>query len=64
MAKIDAVSVCTGFAMTGVVRVARSQQALEQLVPGASGRLNLLAEEHVLAVADVLQDLRRGLRSL
>jgi len=52
----------TGAAMQAVVRVAQAQKHLEQLAPEASGRLAFLADDHMLAMAEVLADLRRELR--
>ena len=62
LAKIDDVSMATGAAMQAVVRVAQAQKHLEQLAPEASGRLAFLADDHMLAMAEVLADLRRELR--
>lgn len=61
-AKVDALTQATGSAMTAVARVAQAQTQLEQLIPQASARLNFLADAHVLAVSDVLADLRRDIR--
>jgi hypothetical protein len=60
--KIEALTSTTGYAMSAVTRVAQLQRQLETLAPDASGRLALLADSHVLAVGDSLQDLRRSLR--
>lgn len=62
LAKVDALTQATGYGMSAVSRVAQAQVHLEQLSPQASARLNYLADEHVLAVGDVLADLRRDLR--
>lgn len=62
LAKVDAVTAATGSAMAGVVRVAQAQRHLELLAPEASSRLAMLADEHVLAMGDVMTDLRRELR--
>lgn len=58
----EAYTHATGSAMGNVVRVAQAQRQLEQLAPEASGRLALLADDHALAMADILAGLRRDLR--
>jgi hypothetical protein len=63
-AKIDAISMETARGLNAVCRVAQAQTALEQLVPQASGRLNVIADAHVLAVAETLDDLNYRLRRL
>lgn len=62
MEKVEALTAATGSGMSAVTRVAQAQRQLETLAPEASGRLAFLAEAHVLAVGDSLQDLRRSLR--
>lgn len=62
LAKVDALTQATGSAMGAVVRVAQAQGHLEQLAPSASGRLNFLADDHMLAMSDVMADLRRDIR--
>ncbi|TFV62039.1 hypothetical protein E4P41_08545 [Geodermatophilus sp. DF01-2] len=62
MAKIDALTTATGSAMSNMVRVAQVQRQLEQLVPEASGRLAMLADDHALAMSDAVADLRRDMR--
>ena len=62
LAKIDNLTMANGAAMQQVVRVARVQRELEQLAPEASGRLNFLADDHLLGCAELLSDLRRELR--
>ena len=62
LAKIDNLTMATGSAMQQVVRVARVQRELEQLAPEASGRLNFLADDHLLGCAELMSDLRRELR--
>lgn len=62
IAKGDSFTAATGSAMGNVVRVAQAQRHMEQLVPEVSGRLAMLADDHVLAMADILADLRRDLR--
>ncbi len=62
LAKVDNLTMATGTAMQQVVRVARVQRELEQLAPEASGRLNFLADDHLLGCADLMADLRRELR--
>ena len=61
LAKVDALTQATGYGMRAVSRVAQAQVHLEQLSPQASARLNYLADEHVLAVSDVLANLRSDL---
>lgn len=62
LAKVDNLTMATGSAMQQVVRVARVQRELEQLAPEASGRLNFLADDHLLGCAELMADLRRELR--
>lgn len=62
LAKADALTHTTAQAMGAVVRVAQAQRHLEQLAPEVSGRLNLLADGHMLAMSDLLADLGRELR--
>ena len=62
MQKVDALTSTTGLAMGAVARVAQVQRQLETLAPEASGRLAFLADSHVVAVGDTVQDLRRDLR--
>jgi hypothetical protein len=62
LAKVDALTATTGAAMGAVVRVAQAQRHLEQLAPEAAGRLAFLADDHLLAMGDSVQDLRRELR--
>lgn len=64
LAKVDSATAVTGAAMSAVVRVAKAQQHLELLAPEASGRLAVLADEHVLAIMDVASDHRRALRRI
>lgn len=60
--KADAYTQATGNAAGNVVRVAQAMRHLELLAPEASGRLALLADDHALAMAEILGDLRRDLR--
>jgi hypothetical protein len=62
LAKVEAITHTTGQAMGAVVRVAQAQRHLEQLAPEAAGRLNFLADDHMLSMSDVMADLRRDLR--
>lgn len=62
LAKAEALTTVTGQAMSTVIRVAQAQRQLEQLTPEASPRLAMLADEHALALGDMLADLRRELR--
>ena len=62
LAKVDNLTMATGTAMQQVVRVARVQRELEQLAPEASGRLNFLADDHLLGCVELMADLRRELR--
>jgi hypothetical protein len=62
LAKEDAVTTATGAAMGSVVRVAQLQRQLEQIAPEAAGRLAFLADDHMLSMGDIMQDLRRELR--
>lgn len=60
--KMDAITTATGNGMGSVVRVAQAQRHLETLAPEAAGRLAYLADDHMLAVGDIVHDLRRELR--
>lgn len=62
LARMDADTAATANAMGKVVQVAQGQRALELLAPETAGRLNLLSDRHALAMAEVLDDLRRQLR--
>jgi len=62
MGKAAALTSAVGSAMGDVVRVAQAQRTLEQLAPEASGRLAMLADDHALAMTDILAELRRDLR--
>lgn len=62
LAKVDALTTAVGSAMGSVVRVAQAQQQLELMAPSAAGHLAVLAETHVMAMGDIIQDLRRELR--
>ncbi|SHH31326.1 hypothetical protein SAMN05443575_3689 [Jatrophihabitans endophyticus] len=64
MNKLDNVTMATGSGMRAVITVAQAQQALEQMMPSASGRLAMLADDHALGVADVLADLRYRARRI
>lgn len=63
-AKIEAATYTTGVGMNAVVRVAKALETLEQMAPTATGRLNLLADDHALGVAETLQQLRYRLRRI
>ena len=60
-AKVDNLTMATGSAMSSVVRVAQAQRHLEQLAPEAAGRLACLADDHMLAMSEVLAKLRRDM---
>lgn len=62
--KVQNLTMAAGTAMSAIVNVATAQQSLEQLAPGASGRLALLADSHALEMAETLADLRMRLRRL
>ncbi len=59
--KITGLTNATGAGMGAIGKVAQAQTAIEQLVPQASGRLNLLADRHALGVADQLDRCERRL---
>ncbi|WP_027861740.1 hypothetical protein [Marmoricola sp. URHB0036] len=63
MQKVEALTSATGLAMSAVTRVAQAQKHLELQTPEVSGRLAFLADAHLLAMGDTLQDLRRQLRN-
>jgi hypothetical protein len=60
--KIQAQTETTQFAMGAVTRIAMAQRHYEAMAPEASGRLSLLADEHLLGMGDTLQDHRRSMR--
>jgi hypothetical protein len=62
--KIENATMATGTGMTAVVRVAKAQEQLELMAPAASARLNFLADDHALGVAEALQSLRCKLRRI
>lgn len=62
LSKVDSLTTVTGQAMGAVVRVAQAQKHLEQLAPEASGRLVMLADDHVFGLAEFAADHRRTLR--
>lgn len=62
LTKVDSLTTVTGQTMGAVVRVAQAQNHLEQLAPEASGRLAMLADDHVLGLAEISADHRRTLR--
>lgn len=62
LGKEEAQTTVIGNAMACVVRVAKLQQQLEALAPEASGRLNYLAEDHMVGMAEVTADHRREQR--
>lgn len=64
ISKIEGVTMATGAGMQAVVRVSKALESLEQMAPGATARLNLLADDHVLGVAATLQDLRYRMRRI
>ena len=61
-AKIDAITGATGLGLGAVAKVAQAEQALMQNFPTASGRLAFIAERHMLAVGDVLDELHYQVR--
>lgn len=62
LAKVDNATAATGHAMGAVVRVAQAQKQLELMAPEASGRLNLIADDHAMSVVEILADHRRAMR--
>lgn len=62
IAKADGYTAATGAASADVLRVGKLHKELEALAPEVSGRLALLADDHALAMVDILGDLRRDLR--
>lgn len=62
MAKVDSSTAITGQAMGAVARVAQVQKHLEILAPEASGRLNMLADDHALTMVELCSDHRRAIR--
>lgn len=64
IAKLDSQTTATGIGLAAIGRVAQAQTAIEQLAPQASARLNLLADQHGLAMAAELDRLHQRLRRL
>jgi hypothetical protein len=64
VAKIDAVTTSTGHGLTSVARIAQAETVLAQNFPGATGRLAFLAERHMLAASDMVDDLACRVRHL
>jgi len=64
MAKLVDVTYATGSAMQALTKVAQAQQQLEQMAPAAAGRLEFLVQDHAFGCADLLGDLRRGMRRI
>src|SRR4051794_31425934 len=54
-------TIATGKAMEKIIRVARLQRQLEELAPGTSGRLALLADDHAYGMHHAVTQLRRRL---
>lgn len=63
MAKLEAITAVTGQALGAVARVAQAETALAQNFPGASGRLAFIAQQHMLAAGEVLNELRYRVRN-
>ena len=63
MAKLEAITTTTGHALASVARVAQAETALALNFPGASGRLAFIADQHMLAVGEVLNELRYRVRN-
>lgn len=60
--KVRAQTEATQYAMGAVTRIAMAQRQYEAMSPDVSGRLSFLADEHLLAMGDTLQDHRRSMR--
>lgn len=60
--KVEQLTFLTGNAMMAVARVNGIQKQLEQQAPELAGRLALLADNHVLMAAEVIEDARRDMR--
>jgi hypothetical protein len=58
------ITMATGTGSRAVVQVSKALEQLELIAPAASGRLNLLADDHALGIADTLADLRHKLRRI
>jgi hypothetical protein len=64
IAKGHSLTSATAFGMNDVTRIAKLQTELETIAPGASGRLNMLADFHAMGVAEELAEHQYRLRRL
>lgn len=63
LSKLEVLTGVIGHALSAVARVAQAETALALNVPGASGRLAFIADQHMLASAEVLDELRYRMRN-
>jgi hypothetical protein len=64
LGKIDSITASTGQALGSVAKVAQAEAALALQAPLASGRLAYLAERHLFAAGEVLDQLTSRLRRI
>jgi hypothetical protein len=64
IAKSESNTTVTAHGMMGVARIAALQQQLELQAPGSSGRLVMLADDHLYGTAEIAMDHRRRMRRL
>lgn len=62
IAKVDSTTAIVGVMMNDIARVAQAQAQFELLVPQASARLNMVADNHALDLMEQAADHRRSLR--
>jgi hypothetical protein len=62
LAKIDNYTMAVGQGMVSVARIGQMQRQCELQAPELSGRLNYLAEGHLMGVDALLGDYQRDLR--
>jgi hypothetical protein len=62
LAKIDAITGGTGYGLGAVAKVGQLEGSLAEMMPGVQGRLNFLANRHVLGVGEILDDLQTKVR--
>lgn len=62
LTKTDSITAVTGAIMNDVARVAQAQAQFELLVPEASARLNMIADNHALDLMKQAAEHRRSLR--
>lgn len=64
IAMVGSSTTVTAHGMMGVARISQLQEQLEMQAPGASGRLSMLADDHLYGMAEISLDHRRRMRRL